>query len=293
MTYQTYTIYNTGVIWTRAKYNSAWSAWRQLAALDSPAFTGTPSAPTAALGDDSTKLATTAFVQATFRDVTIGQIIMEVRTSARAGCLKLNGALLNRADYPLLWAYAQASGALVTEAVWSANSWGCFSTGDGSTTFRIPDLRGESPRFWDDGRGVDASRGIGTFQNFQNATHTHTASTDAAGNHTHSTWTDAQGHHGHGVNDPGHGHAFFGRVADGHFGYAGGGGINGVGTPMREWTNTNGSGTGIWLNGDGSHGHNIGMNGAGSHTHTVTVNSSGGAEARVRNVALLAMIRAF
>lgn len=34
-----------------------------LAPLASPAFTGTPTAPTPASGDDSTKVATTAFVQ--------------------------------------------------------------------------------------------------------------------------------------------------------------------------------------------------------------------------------------
>lgn len=32
--------------------------------LDSPAFTGTPTAPTASLGTDTTQIATTAFVKA-------------------------------------------------------------------------------------------------------------------------------------------------------------------------------------------------------------------------------------
>lgn len=39
------------------------SAWRTLAPLDSPAFTGTPTAPTPATSDNTTKIATTAFVQ--------------------------------------------------------------------------------------------------------------------------------------------------------------------------------------------------------------------------------------
>ena len=39
-----------------------------------------------------------------------------------------------------------------------------FGSGDGSTTFNLPDLRGEFLRAWDDGRGVDAGRGIGTGQ---------------------------------------------------------------------------------------------------------------------------------
>ena len=66
--------------------------------------------------------------------------------------------------------------------------------------------------------------------------------------------------------------------------------------------NTYGSGTGIWLsgsgtgigiNGDGNHGHNVGIGGAGRHSHAITVNGDGGNEARPRNVALLAMIRAY
>ena len=40
------------------------------AGLASPAFTGTPTAPTPTLGDDSTKIATTAFVQDTVATVT-------------------------------------------------------------------------------------------------------------------------------------------------------------------------------------------------------------------------------
>ena len=39
-----------------------------------------------------------------------------------------------------------------------------YGAGDGYSTFNLPDLRGEFPRFWDDGRGVDAGRGLGTWQ---------------------------------------------------------------------------------------------------------------------------------
>lgn len=41
-------------------------------------------------------------------------------------------------------------------------SW--FGLGNGSTTFNVPDLRGEFIRGWDDGRGVDSSRAFGTSQ---------------------------------------------------------------------------------------------------------------------------------
>ena len=39
-----------------------------------------------------------------------------------------------------------------------------YGAGDGHSTFNLPDLRGEFARFWDDGRGVDSGRGLGTQQ---------------------------------------------------------------------------------------------------------------------------------
>lgn len=39
-----------------------------------------------------------------------------------------------------------------------------FGAGDGSTTFNLPDLRGEFIRGWDGGRGVDANRAFGVVQ---------------------------------------------------------------------------------------------------------------------------------
>ncbi len=261
-----------------------------LTAFDKP-LTG----PTPAAGDVSTLIPTTEWVTAAIGSATIGQIVMEPRTSARAGYLKANGALVKRADYPALWLYAQASGALVTEAAWTGGSWGCFSSGDGVTTFRIPELRGEHLRCWDDGRGVDGSRAIGSWQDSQNRSHTHGASAGAVGDHVHGAWTDAQGFHGHGVSDGGHSHvtginakpAQAGNSGPGYFGPAGGG-VNQV----DQWGSSV-SGSNIGINGDGSHGHNVGIGAGGNHNHPITVNADGGAEARVRTVALLAMIRAY
>jgi hypothetical protein len=251
--------------------------------------------PTPAAGDVSTLLATTEWVTAAIGSASIGQIVMEPRTSARAGYLKANGATLKRADYPALWAYAQASGALVTEALWTGGRWGCFSSGDGATTFRIPELRGETIRCWDDSRGIDGYREIGSWQDSQNRSHAHGASAGAVGDHVHGAWTDAQGFHGHGVSDGGHSHvtginakpAQAGNSGPGYFGPAGGG-VNQV----DQWGSSV-SGSNIGINGDGSHGHNVGIGGGGNHNHPITVNADGGAETRVRNVALLAMIRAY
>lgn len=67
---------------------------------------------------------------------------------APAGWLKCNGAAVSRAAYPALFAYL-------------GTRWG---VGDGSTTFGLPDLRGEFIRGWDDGRGIDAARSVGVHQ---------------------------------------------------------------------------------------------------------------------------------
>lgn len=99
-------------------------------------------------------------------------------TSAPSGWLKANGALISRTTYARLWAAAQATGKLVTEAVWSGGAYGAFSTGDLSTTFRIPSMNGYFPR----GVYDEVSYTIGTYRG------------------------DANKSHNHGVTDPGHIH---------------------------------------------------------------------------------------
>ena len=69
-------------------------------------------------------------------------------TAAPTGFIKANGATLSRTTYADLFA-------VVGET---------FGAGDGSTTFLIPDLRGEFMRGVDDGRGIDASRVFGSAQ---------------------------------------------------------------------------------------------------------------------------------
>lgn len=54
-----------------------------------------------------------------------------------------DGQLLNRADYPDLWAYAQLLSP-IEDSLWLSDKFkrGRYSTGDGSTTFRVPDRNG-------------------------------------------------------------------------------------------------------------------------------------------------------
>lgn len=125
------------------------------APINSPTFTGIPAAPTPANGDASTKLATTAFV--INNALPAGSVILTFRSSAPDGYLKANGAAVSRTAYAGLFA---AIGTM-------------FGIGDGSTTFNLPDVRGEFPRFWDDGRGVDSGRSLGGWQAQELQSHSH------------------------------------------------------------------------------------------------------------------------
>lgn len=80
--------------------------------------------------------------------IPVGAVLMWPGTNAPPGALFLRGQEVNRADYPDLWQFAQNSGNLVPDYVWS-NLKGSFSTGNGSTTFRLPDLRGMVPVGYD------------------------------------------------------------------------------------------------------------------------------------------------
>lgn len=247
--------------------------------------------PTVAAGDRSGNAASTAYVVDAIASASIGQIIFEARTAARAGCLVLNGTELKRADYPALWAYAQGSGALVEEKDWANGNFGSFSNGDGATTFRIPEFRGEGIRCADLGRGADAGRRVGTWQDSQNRSHAHGASAGAVGDHTHGAWTDSQGFHGHNVSQQPHAHGF-GLGSNGAYSTSTGRGY-GMDNGRANNLGTDAATIAIGIEGSGAHGHNVGIGAAGGHSHPISVAADGGAEARMRNVAVLAMIRAF
>jgi hypothetical protein len=196
---------------------------------------------------------------------------------ARPGYLYLDGALVSRAAYPDLWAYAQANG-VVSEADWNAGYWGRFSVGDGASNFRLPDLRAVFLRAFDNGRGIDSGRVWGFYQDQANVAHNHGvtdgghnhyvndpshAHNIADGGHGHSAWTDVQGWHGHGVSDPGHAHGDASAV-------------NQWGLRNENWATfwitqaaqgrggTAGSGVGIGIAGDGNHSHNVGIGTSGT-----------------------------
>lgn len=108
-------------------------------------------------------------------------------SSAPPGYLVPQGQVLNRASYPELWDHAVADGPLVTDAQWNSGLTykPSFSSGDGSTTFRLPDLRG---LFWRvlGGPTWDTGRSGGTYQADDNKFHKHSGWLGANGSHQHS-----------------------------------------------------------------------------------------------------------
>lgn len=184
----------------------------------------------------------------------VGMVSFFAGVSVPPGWLRLNGSILTRASYPGLFAYAQQYDGLITDSDWYASSlYGRFSAGDGNTTFRIPDLRGEFLRAWDNGRSVDTSRVIGSLQSSQNLLHNHPISDPG---------------HSHGIYDPSHAHQ---QKRDDNTGTSGG-----AGNPDSNYGNLEYGATSYSTTG-------IGIYGALTGISTVSV---GGNESRPRNVAL-------
>jgi microcystin-dependent protein len=88
--------------------------------------------------------------------VPVGTIVFKGHLETDAGYLPCDGVVHNIAAYPRLGA-----------------KWGATWGGDGVTTFGTPDMRGESVRGLDQGRGVDVGRVLGTAQAGQMPSHTH------------------------------------------------------------------------------------------------------------------------
>lgn len=97
-----------------------------------------------------------------------GAVFHFAMQTAPAGYLVCNGGAVSRTAFPTLFA---AIGTL-------------YGNGDGSTTFNLPDLRGEFIRGADLGKGVDSGRVFGSVQLDQNKSHTHDNYIDNGGSLT-------------------------------------------------------------------------------------------------------------
>jgi microcystin-dependent protein len=103
-----------------------------LSVSNNATFAVGPTAPTATTGTNTTQLATTAFVNASIAaaPVTItGAILMWPTTTAPSGYLLCNGSAVSRTTYSGLFSVVGTT----------------FGTGDGSTTFNLPNYTDNMP----------------------------------------------------------------------------------------------------------------------------------------------------
>ena len=167
------------------------------------------------------------------------------------GYLECNGAAVSRTTFAALFAVIGTQ----------------YGAGNGSSTFNIPDLRGEFIRGFDNGKGTDSGRSIATSQSDQNKQHNHSAS-GSVGDHRHA-YAFAQGSNG------GVGNNF------------GGSGINSVtqsGGRLAELEQSGGN-DGQDLRGFTANTDNT------QPSLTVSVGNDGGGETRPRNIAMMYIIK--
>ncbi|MCK0696501.1 phage tail-collar fiber domain-containing protein [Escherichia coli] len=195
-----------------SKHIAAQDPHTQYAQKHNPTFTGEPKAPTPAAGNNTTRIATTEFVQAAITALingapatldTLKEIAAAINNdpkfsttinNALAGKQPLDNTLthLSGKDVAGLLAYlGLGEGSALPVGVpvpwpsatpptgWLKCNGAAFSAEEypelakAYPTNKLPDLRGEFIRGWDDGRGVDSGRTLLTNQEHAVISHNH------------------------------------------------------------------------------------------------------------------------
>ncbi len=170
--------------------------------------------------------------------VPVGTILAHAANTPPTGFLECNGSNISRSTYATLFSTISTT----------------FGVGDGSSTFALPDLRGQFIRGWANTGSTDASRVFGSTQTDQNKNHTHT--------------TDST--------------SLTGGIRKISEGFGAGGSATGVFTKTADGNNT--------ITGSSSTSPVGGVDFDGTHTHTIS-SSGGGTEARPTNLALMYIIK--
>ena len=157
--------------------------------------------------------------------VPAGSVFSFATSTVPTGYLECNGAAVSRSTYASLFSSI-------------STTWG---VGDGSSTFNLPDLRGQFVRGWDNSAGVDSGRSFASSQSDQNKAHNHS------------------------VTDPGHTHSWDRQDATTDDGY-------------RPWPASNND-------------CNLFVAQTGSSTTGISIQNDGGTEVRVKNYALMYVIK--
>ncbi|HHO9535639.1 MULTISPECIES: phage tail protein [Enterobacteriaceae] len=195
-----------------SKHIAAQDPHTQYAQKHNPTFTGEPKAPTPAAGNNTTRIATTEFVQAAITALingapdtldTLKEIAAAINNdpkfsttinNALAGKQPLDNTLthLSGKDVAGLLAYlGLGEGSALPVGVpvpwplatpptgWLKCNGAPFTASQypklalAYPGLLLPDLRGEFIRGWDDGRGVDPGRSIGSSQGWSPGSHVH------------------------------------------------------------------------------------------------------------------------
>jgi microcystin-dependent protein len=117
---------------------------------------------------------------ATPQSVPTGSVFCMAVATVPSGYKECNGDAVSRTTFSALFAVIGTQ----------------YGAGDGSSTFNLPDLRGEFVRGFDNGKGTDSGRSIGSSQSDQNKNHTHTFSGSNTHNHSYSRLNSATGENG-------------------------------------------------------------------------------------------------
>lgn len=255
------------------------------APINNPVFTGLPSAPTPASNDNSTQIATTAWVRtfgASISVIPAGTIVPFAGKTAQvpSGWLLCDGSYIDRSAYPNLFT---AIGTL----------WGSSSP----TDFRLPDLRDRMPMGSVDNGGTLADDRVGVYTGANSVTlttgqlpaHNHVVSdpghahTIYDAGHSHAIYDPAHTHH---VNDPGHIHAIPHNRVD-VAGPPNSWNTDGSGIALRSGMATSPAATGVYLSyaptGISIYGAGTGIGIYASGTGIQTLNRGNGESLSVRN----------
>jgi len=224
--------------------SSNWVALQAASAIGSNVTFTLPSAD----GSDGQMLKTNGSGTLSFttvQGVPVGAVFCLAVSAVPSGYLECAGGAVSRTTYAALFAVIATN----------------YGAGNGSSTFNLPDLRGEFVRGYDHGRGVDSGRAIASSQSGHNNAH----------NHTVTVATKNQSHY----------HNMPGDDQLSVFHNVGGWTASWDATASYDATSQASGGGKLWRTTTKDTNHN----------HTATCDNTGGNEARPRNVAMMYVIK--
>jgi hypothetical protein len=240
---------------------------RNNAYLDSPEFTGSPTAPTQSTSDNSTKLATTAYVKSNLASYAplASPALTGTPTAPTAGA-GTNTTQLATTEFVSAAVSAALPNGIIS--MWKGTvatiptGWALCDGNNGTPNLKNKFIVGAGATYTPGDTG-----GATSATSSSNGSHTHTITVNSDGSHAHTATTSSSGAHYHGL----------GNVN-----------TNGSGTHYDANSYTYGSAKervmwgGSYLDTtrksttDGAHTHTLTTSTGGAHTHTASSGSAGG-----------------